>query len=423
MTMSGNISGMDSLDMVLQAGSLGVDGVIDVNSLTTQADSVLTLFIDNDVKTRSVVVANTINIGGTLNYTFSESLYGLKQGDIISVLNAADRLTLSNEHQTSYSLEAILDYYIFEYVFDDNMSGWKVISAKSKQKGTQSSSIMMTSVINAVGNKVTGRLGAISTPVFGVKGKSGGNTFEETGIWGKALYTHAHKSGTNGFKADAIGGVIGLDGKPAQHLTAGLALSYSRTDGDTKESNADIDTYAAFLYGKYEQTEKLSYSAVVGYGLSQFKMSDSLDFDAHFANIQGYVDYVLGKGFVLQGGARYVYAHQEKYNVGNTTYKTNDTDTLTAVLGGSYNYAQSRWFAQARLTAIYDLVSDKGDFKAIASGMSLYMDGERLHRFGAEAGVTAGFRTNKWSFELGYDAQIRKDYNDQTLSLKAGYQF
>lgn len=78
MTMSGNISGMDSLDMVLQAGSLGVDGVIDVNSLTTQADSVLTLFIDNDVKTRSVVVANTINIGGTLNYTFSESLYGLK---------------------------------------------------------------------------------------------------------------------------------------------------------------------------------------------------------------------------------------------------------------------------------------------------------------------------------------------------------
>ena len=325
----------------------------------------------------------------------------------------------------SYSLESILDYYKFEYIFDEqyNMSGWKVVSAESKQKGAQSSSAMVTSVINAIGNKVTGRLGAVTTPVSGIKGKSGGNTFKETGIWGKALYTHAHKSGTNGFKADAIGGVIGLDGKPAQHLTAGLALSYSRTAADAGESDTDIDTYAAFLYGKYEQTEKLSYSAVVGYGLSQFKMPASLDFDAHFANIQGYVDYVLGKGFVLQGGARYVYAHQEKYNIGNTTYKTNDTDTLTAVLGGSYNYAQSRWFAQARLAAIYDLVSDKGDFKAIASGMSLYMDGERLHRFGAEAGVTAGFRTNKWSFELGYDAQIRKDYNDQTLSLKAGYQF
>ena len=37
-------------------------------------------------------------------------------------------------------------------------------------------------------------------------------------------------------------------------------------------------------------------------------------------------------------------------------------------------------------------------------------------------GCGPGFFTLLLS-ELGYDAQVRKDYNDQTVSLKAGYRF
>ena len=53
----------------------------------------------------------------------------------------------------------------------------------------------------------------------------------------------------------------------------------------------------------------------------------------------------------------------------------------------------------------------------------MYVNGERLHRFGGEAGIAATMWKNAWTFEIGYDVQVRKDYNDQTVSLKADYRF
>lgn len=117
------------------------------------------------------------------------------------------------------------------------------------------------------------------------------------------------------------------------------------------------------------------------------------------------------------------YAHQDQYTVGTTTFKTEDTDTLTGVLGARYAYDTQQFGIRMNLAAIYDFISDKSDFRATSRGTSMYVNGERLHRFGGEAGIAATFKTGSWEFELGYDAQVRKDYNDQTVSLKAGLKF
>ena len=430
-TVKGNISGSESVDMIVAGGKLAVTGIIDVHSLETADDTVLSLTVSNTAKATPIVRArDEIEIRGALTYTFDPLLSGLNTGDVLTVLNAETGLTWAETSET-FSLESVLDYYKFDYVYNQDAGtlGLKVTSAQSKQAGTQSSHAMTSSVISAVGNKIMGRLNGGSVSVRGnyysggIKGHSGGDMFEEAGLWGKALYTHAHKSGNNAFKADIYGGVIGIDGKRADEITLGVALAYSRTDGEAGRTNSNADTYAAYLYGKYEQTERLSYNLAAGYGVSRFDIDNTPNFNVQFANVQGYVDYYLGRGFTMESGVRYVFAHQEEYKVGATTFNAEDTDTLTGVFGGRYAYNTRHFGIQMNLAAIYDFVSDKSAFRATNRGASMYVAGERLHRFGGEAGIAATFKTRSWEFELGYDAQVRKDYNDQTVSLKAGYRF
>ena len=285
---------------------------------------------------------------------------------------------------------------------------------------------MTSSVISAVGNKIMGRLNTGSSIGGGrsfVKGQSGGDTFKETGMWGKALYTHAHNSGNNPFKADIVGGVIGLDGKVSDSTTLGIAVAYSKTNGKAGRTEADAETYAGYLYGKIEGRNGWSYNLAAGYGSSRFDVDNTPKFDVKFANAQAYADYAFGKGFVAEGGVRYVFARQDEYTVGATTFKAKDTNTLTGVLGGRYVYESGRFGVQANLAAVYDFISDEATVRATSRGTSMFVNGGRLHRVGGEAGVAATYRTKAWTFELGYDAQVRKDYNDQTVSLKAGYRF
>ena len=354
-------------------------------------------------------------------YTLSPTLSGLKAGDTLTVLKAESELTWANPRET-YSFDALLDTYTFNYIYDQNTKTLSLRNAatRSKKAATQSSSQMTSTVVNVIGNKIMGRLSSFSSSV---KGQSGGETFKETGVWGKALYTHAHKSGGNAFKADIFGSVIGADGKVSDAATLGIAFSYSQTNGEAEKTDVDANTYAAFLYGGYTQSEKLSYSAMIGGGLLRFDTDNADKFNALFANVQGYADYSLGHGFTVQAGMRYVLTHQSKYAVGATQFKAKDAETLTGVLGGTYDYVSGKYGVQARLAAIYDFIADKSALRAANRGASMYVNGERLHRFGGEAGISATMRTNVWTFELGYDAQVRKDYNDQTISLKADCRF
>ena len=421
MTVNGNIIGPESLDMSLQGGKLAVTGNIDVHSLTTNAGTVLTLMLSDAAKTTAVVRADAIDIAGTLSYTFDPALSGLNAGDILSVLDAGDTLTWEETNE-SFSLDSIFDYYQFDYVYNqtEGTLGLKVSSAQSKAAGAQSSAQMTASVVNVIGNKIMGRLNAFSGSV---KGQSGGDTFREAGLWGKALYTHAHKSGGNAFKADIFSGVIGADGKVSDALTIGVASACSQTNGKAGKTGTDAKTYAGYLYGRYEQTNGRAYNLAAGYGVARFNVDNAPEFNVRFINVQGYADQDLGKGFVAEGGLRYIFTRQDEYTAGTTTFKAEETDTLTGILGGGYAYESGRFGVQARLAAIYDFISDKASFRATNRGISMYVNGERLHRFGGEAGVSATMRTNAWTFELGYDAQVRKDYNDQTISLKADHRF
>ena len=60
---------------------------------------------------------------------------------------------------------------------------------------------------------------------------------------------------------------------------------------------------------------------------------------------------------------------------------------------------------------------------AITGGSSYQISGERLHRFGMEAGVGVTSTWNNWDFTVSYDGGFRRDYQSHTGSLKAKYHF
>ena len=111
-TVKGDISGSESVDMIVAGGKLAVTGIIDVHSLETAADTVLSLTMTDAAKTGAVVLADTINIDGTLAYSFDPLLNGLNTGDVLTVLNAENSLTLAQTSE-DISLDSIFDYYTF----------------------------------------------------------------------------------------------------------------------------------------------------------------------------------------------------------------------------------------------------------------------------------------------------------------------
>ncbi len=62
------------------------------------------------------------------------------------------------------------------------------------------------------------------------------------------------------------------------------------------------------------------------------------------------------------------------------------------------------------------------DYAAIG-GMNYVVNGERLERFGVEAGLGFESGVDNWTFSVGYDLGLRKDYHSHTRMLKAKYDF
>ena len=135
-----------------------------------------------------------------------------------------------------------------------------------------------------------------------------------------------------------------------------------------------------FGYGRY--TEKKS---PMGY-----TMKSKYDVYTYGANLM--TGYAFESGLTPEGGLRYLLVDQKSYDDGVEKISTSNNDVLTAVLGAKYGYkvkAKDWMFTpNVRLAATYDLMSDGSQaVAAITGGSSYQISGERLHRFGMEAGV------------------------------------
>ena len=256
------------------------------------------------------------------------------------------------------------------------------------------------------------------------QGRSGGDAPAETALWAKALYTSTDLRGATKMDSDGYGFIIGADGGASGDLYLGAALGYTHNKGDTDLSHFKSETYLGYLYGRYALTRKTGLTGTIGYGFTQFDLDAATGkFNAHTINAQATADYALPAHLTAEIGARYTFSAMDAYTTGTTKVAAQDTHTGTVLAGLRYRRNVGGFVVKANAGALYDVYSDAADYRLTQSGAASYARGERLHRFGGEAGAGFGYEGEAFGVEADYNAQVRKDYNDQTVSVKFVYRF
>lgn len=189
-------------------------------------------------------------------------------------------------------------------------------------------------------------------------------------------------------------------------------------------SHFKSETYLGYLYGRYALTRKTGLTGTIGYGFTQFDLDAATGkFNAHTINAQATADYALPAHLTAEIAARYTFSAMDAYTTGTTKVAAQDTHTGTVLAGLRYRRNVGGFVVKANAGALYDVYSDAADYRLTQSGVASYARGERLHRFGGEAGAGFGYEGGAFGVEADYNAQVRKDYNDQTVSVKFVYRF
>lgn len=299
-------------------------------------------------------------------------------------------------------------------------------------RAAQSASLSATGLTNmAIGSRASS-LGANS-----------GDALIETGVWIKALHGNSdqgERAGIAGYDADSSGLIIGADGKLNEQTTVGLALSHVRTDvsADTG-NNTDVATtlltgYGSWENGPYSVIGSLSYgqsdneskryiagekakgdynSNVLAADLSggyTIKLNENLDLiptiATRYAKVQ--IDSFTEKGT------------QAALRTGSQSLEVLDLGAGVKLEGVFGDFKPS-----ARLMAFHDFAKDSAD-----STSSFALGGNTFATTGApatawtyEAGIGLDWTKGNYTIGASYDYTRKADFNADTMSIKARYDF
>lgn len=268
-------------------------------------------------------------------------------------------------------------------------------------------------------------------------GLAGGDVFEGFGMWAQGLYNRSKQDATassEGFRANTRGIAVGLDGKLSKAMTVGIGYGYTDTDADAGARDVDVEGHHVFLYGQYKPSQWYA-NWLLDYGYAKYDetktpagLSIKTSYNVHSYAAHYMTGYDFENGLMTEVGARYLLVDQDAYNDGVQRIKSDKNDTLTAVAGVKYQAVVKTddvtFVPRLRLAATYDVKSDASEANVqVVGGGNYQITGERLHRFGVEAGVGVTATVGAWDVSLDYFGGYRKDYQSHTGLLKAQYNF
>lgn len=291
-----------------------------------------------------------------------------------------------------------------------------------------SASSVASNVMNVAGSRMSG--GAAQTS------RSGGDyTAGRATVWAQGMYNKTKLDKDNGFDADSAGFAAGVEVSVSDSVKIGAGYAYTVTDIDTDRSGTDVDTHTAFLYGEYKPNR--AFVNVTGsFGHSEYDEKTNLtglrsEYEADTYGVQAMGGYDFGL-ITAEAGARYTAVKQKGYTdaLGNRMEKST-SETLTGVadvkLAKRFKVNGSKSFItpSVKAGASYDFTADEGNRTiGLADGSSYVAKGERLKRFGVQAGAGVKFDIGeKAQIELSYEGNFKKDYTDHTGLLNIRFNF
>lgn len=294
-------------------------------------------------------------------------------------------------------------------------------------------------VFNAVSTRMSG--GVVGSAA---EGKSSGDSALDGGAtWVQLLANKTEFDGNgkaHGFDSKSAGIALGAEKQINGEVKAGAGYAYTSGDIDAFMRDIDVDTHTVFAYGEYKPNNWFV-NGVASYSFSDYDERKNVagsrykaKYDVDNIGLQamtGYDTELNNVDVTPVAGLRYNRIHRDGYTDSVGQRVSSDTmDVLTAVAGVKVgkDFATGQgmlWRPEARVAMTYDLVSDKENaVVGLTNGFSYFVEGERLDRFGIEAGLGLTVDVNdNLEAVVGYEGRFREDYTDHTGMISAKYKF
>ena len=277
-------------------------------------------------------------------------------------------------------------------------------------------------------------------------GLSSGDAVDGVSVWAKAFGNHAKVDDTSkayGFKSDGYGATLGIEKQLDDAFKVGLGYSYFYNDIDGFMRDSDVNTHTGFVYGEYRPNNWYT-NAIASYGYSKYDENKHVAGDVYKAKydvdnigaqvMTGYNANVAKVDVTPEAGLRYNNIHRDNYvDSAGQAVKAETMDVMTAVAGlkvgkdlvSCFGVRSFYWRPEARLAATYDLISDKENaVVSLSNGSGYVVKGQRLNRFGVEAGAGVTFYLSPdVESSVGYEGKFRSHYQDHTGYVSAKYKF
>ena len=277
-------------------------------------------------------------------------------------------------------------------------------------------------------------------------GLSSGDAVDGVSVWARAFGNHAKVDNTSkayGFKSDGYGATLGIEKQLDNAFKVGLGYSYFYNDVDGFMRDSDVNTHTGFVYGEYRPNNWYT-NAIASYGYSEYDENKHVAGDVYKAKydvdnigaqvMTGYNASVAKVDVTPEAGLRYNNIHRDNYvDSAGQAVKAETMDVMTAVAGlkvgkdlvSCFGVRSFYWRPEARLAATYDLISDKENaVVSLSNGSGYVVKGQRLNRFGVEAGAGVTFYLSPdVESSVGYEGKFRSHYQDHTGYVSAKYKF
>ncbi|WP_338524062.1 autotransporter domain-containing protein [Pseudomonas batumici] len=278
-------------------------------------------------------------------------------------------------------------------------------------------------------------------------GISWGETPMETGAWVQVLNSDANqgaRQGVAGYKANSQGIAVGADGKLNEQVTLGVAYSHLGTEVKSDQGNkTDVTGHALTAYGSYEQ-DGYFVDGSLTFGQNANESTRQILDDRAKANYDSRLfgaNVLAGYGFQLDNGVlveprvagRYshvsINGYQEKGSSAALSVKGQTVEVMELGAGvrvaGQFPLKQGTLEPEVKLMAYHDFKADRASSTSafVQGGTPFVTDGAKPTSNSIEAGVGLNYRTGASTFGVSYDYLSKKDFDADSVQLKARYDF
>ncbi|MES2013670.1 MAG: autotransporter domain-containing protein [Pseudomonadota bacterium] len=319
---------------------------------------------------------------------------------------------------------------------------------------SQTLPLLTGGVSQATGSTLHGMNRIIQSRQEGQHGRSSGDEFfGDKHAWFKPFGSWANqgdRKGVSGYDANTYGMVFGADAEISDSNRLGVAFAYARSNVDGNSSiarqTADVDSYQLVVYGSHNISDAtdVNFQADIGRhnneGVRNIALTSSVA-KADYNSWSGHVGAGLAHTYSLSDKtsltpsvrADYTLVRDESYRetgagVLNLNVNRNTTEELVLGVDGKLAHVLN---AKATFTANlgigYDVINEQASITAAFAGAP------------TASFVTKGLDSSPWLVRGGlgvvgkasetvevsarYDVEARKDFDNQTASVKVRWAF